>query len=152
MRYVVFFIALLSFVALFAQSDSPVLLAKFSSTPAGTQYRTGSNAEWQTAYVNDPLYENYEARNTQKNDYGLTVYSDVEIDFPDGATDVIASSYKGTAEYKDIHGTWYTLPVGQTVSATSLRTYASTTLPVSIKSGRGILCPKPPSGGGDSAE
>ena len=152
MRFTIFFVALALFGVLFAQPDAPTLLAKFTSTPSGTQYRTGPNEQWQTAYVNDPLYENYECRNTQSNTYGLAVYSNVVIDFPDGATDVTATSYKGTAEYKDGYGYWYSLPINQEVSALAVRTGNFTNLSLNIKSGRGLVKPREPGGGGDGLD
>jgi len=144
MRYIIISIALCLSVALFAQGSPDVekVLARFTSTPSGTQYRTGPSAEWQTAHVDDPLYENYECRNNQGSAYGIAVNDSVSVTFPDSAEAVTASKYTGSADYKDTDGKWHSMPVATQVSATEVRTGVITTLPISITSGRGILKPR----------
>ena len=115
-------------------------LAEFTSAPKGSEWKT-KVGQWQSAQVGTPLYTDYECRNTQQNDYGLEVYSEVEIQFPDGITDVTASTYQGTAEYLDSSQTWVTLPL-QTVQANAIRTGTKSILPVVIAAGRGYAKPR----------
>jgi len=117
-------------------------LAKFSTAPAGTQWRPKSPGRWYTASVGDPLYENYECQNIQQNDYQLEVYSEVEVEFPDGITDVEAyGKITGSAEYLNAQQQWVTFPGIGTVQANAIRTDEDSVLPVAIAAGRG--CAKP---------
>ena len=140
----VFCLIAVSFALSFA-----ALMAIFTSTPDGTQYRTGASQEWQTAHVNDQLFSEYESRNRLGSNYSVSVYDSVQVDFPDGATSLLAGKYSGgTAEYKNTQGTWVTMPQNQTVTGTSVRTGTGCTLPLTITGGRGVF--KPRDWGGDS--
>jgi len=131
----------------FAQEEAPpedgaTVIAEFTSTPAGTQYRTSEFANWGTAKVGIKLYLNYESRNTSQSTYAVELQPDGQVDFPDSITTVTAGSYSGTAEYLNSQQTWVEIPENQAVSAYSVRTSKDAILPLSIESSRGMFKPK----------
>lgn len=119
----------------------PDLLAEFTSTPKGTQYRQPLY-DWQTAGIGDPLYDQYQSRNAENDDYSIEVYSGVLVDFPDGSTTITAGEYTGTAEYESSPGQWDTLPENQGVTAYGVRTGKNTTVPITIAGFRGTFQPR----------
>jgi hypothetical protein len=120
----------------------PTVLASITDAPTGTEYRTSPVGQWQSAKAGQNLYSNYQARNTQSSTYGISVQSEAEVEFPDGATSVTAGSYQGSADYKNPQGTWNELPQNQGVTAIALRTGTSTTVPVSILGVRSAFKPR----------
>jgi len=119
------------------------LLAKFSTAPNGTQWRPKPPGRWYTASVGDPLYEDYECQNTEQSDYQLEVYSEVEVEFPDGITDVEAyGKITGSADYLNSQQQWVTFPGSGTVQAHAVRTDEDSVLPIIIAGKRGISKPR----------
>ena len=120
----------------------PTVLAKITNAPSGTEYRTSAIGQWLPAKAGRDLYANYEVRHSQGSAYGLDVYSEAQIEFPDGATSVTVGSYQGSADYKNPKGEWTSLPQNQSVITTAIRTGTSTTVPVSIMGTRSIFKPR----------
>ena len=128
--------------------DSRVALAKFTSTPRGTQYRVSSTSPWQNATTSTYLYKAYESRNSYSEWYSVEIYSEVELSFFNVATDIEFGTLLGEALYKDIYNNWNKVVSGASVSAIAVWTANHTILPLSIRGSRGTYAPKGwPSGG-----
>ncbi|MBN2541995.1 hypothetical protein JXI42_03935 [bacterium] len=117
--------------------------AEITSAPKGTQYRTSSQGEWLTATVGTKLYDNNEVRNAESNDYGLKVYSEVEVNLPDSSTDITFGKIAGQAKYLDENKQWQDAESYQQYTSWGIHSGMSSTVPVSIKGNRGYVRRKP---------
>jgi len=114
----------------------PTLLGEITSAPAGTQKRIDENYKWQTAYVDDELYEDYETRNSEDDDYGIDIYSEVEADFCSVLTYVTFGVLQGQAQYLNSSQQWVTVPSESGVQAYAVHTGKGATLPMTIQGSR----------------
>jgi len=96
-------------------------LAEFETAPAGTQYRTGSDAGWVDAQLGEKLGAGYQARNTQSNEYQVKLYSDAEMRF-ETAVAVSLSNITGTVRYEDSQGGWHAVSQAGDYDVQAVRT------------------------------
>lgn len=116
-------------------------LAKFETAPTGTQYRTNGEADWQDANVDDELYEDYQTRNTQSNEYQVRLYERTQIRF-DTVVSMTLSNITGTVKYKDVNENWITVGSLGQYNGKAVYTNAESGVIASMDA-RGIVKPPP---------
>jgi hypothetical protein len=114
---------------------------EFVTAPTGTQYRTGSEQSWQTASVGTDLETNYEARNTQNEDYEIELDEMAMVRFGQ-VVSVTCNNVSGTVKYRDASQQWHDLESDTTISADSVGTGSGGSVVVECKSGSAY--PPPP--------
>ena len=117
------------------------ILAEFETAPSGTEYRIDSNSQWQTASIGTKLYEDYESRNTQSNDYQVKLYADACFDL-NSTTDVDIDNITGIVKVKDPAHGWTVVEESGTYSANAVGVGASGSVSISC-SGVGPYGPRP---------
>ena len=83
--------------------------AEFVACPAGTEYRTSSEGEWQTATEGLDLLDGYQSRNNQENDYTIDIVGDGGVRYGDSDVPVALSNISGTVKIREYGKDWTTI-------------------------------------------
>ena len=83
--------------------------AEFVACPAGTEYRTSSEGEWQTATEGLDLLDGYQSRNNQENDYTIDIVGDGGVRYGDSDVPVALSKISGTVKIREYGKDWTTI-------------------------------------------
>ena len=94
--------------------------AEFVECPSGTEYRTSSEGEWQTATVGLDLLDGYQSRNNQENDYTIDIVGDGGVRYGDSDVPVALSKISGTVKIREYSKDWITISTGGTYTTNEI--------------------------------
>ena len=83
--------------------------AEFVECPSGTEYRTSSKGEWQTATVGLDLLDGYQSRNTEGNNYTVNIVGDGGVRYGDSDVSIALSKISGTVKILKNGKDWTTI-------------------------------------------
>ena len=94
--------------------------AEFVECPSGTEYRTSSEGEWQTATVGLDLLDDYQSRNTQESNYTIDIVGDGGVRYGDSDVTVSISEISGTVKIREYGKDWVTISTAGNYTANEI--------------------------------